>query len=51
MAVSAAAADAGQPITVPVNGAATPLPASAEDPATDAIAAAIQAQLDALSAV
>jgi len=51
LALSPTDATATQPITVPVNGVAVPLPASADDPATDAIASAIQAQLNALSAI
>jgi len=43
--VTAPASLDSQPITVPVNGQPTLLPASADDPATDAIASAVQAEL------
>ena len=45
LTVTAPAGEDVTPITVPVNGQPTPLPASAGDPATDAIAAAVQAEL------
>jgi hypothetical protein len=48
--VSAHVEEAAQPITVPVNGVPTPLPARADDPATAAIATAIQDELKKLAA-
>jgi hypothetical protein len=47
--ITAGAEEAAEPITVPVKGVPTPLPARADDPATAAIAAAVQDELKKLA--